>query len=301
VLRWSLAGGDVDDVVFAGDRVVTLQPGWGEVRINDMLTGDYVGGDTLDPQSTGNDRFARLVGIGTAADEAQLGQSGPPATFADPRVVQVSLQGKMWLENSRPAIVLGAAPPKEMVAFDGWLVTHDAGDPPDGPQHIRAFDVTAKNGSRELGTLPGSFVTFGACGFERVCVATRRGHRPTEITAFDVPTGRQVWHATSKVDGDLITSSGGRTVLATADGRLDLFDSDGQRTFTSQLPGGGWLDASTLLVTDPDGSGRLARLSIADRTLTPLGAAPSATLACASTSDRLVCATATTLTTWNMN
>ena len=311
--RWHRDGGDAENVVFAANKVLTMQPGSGEVVIGDISTGQTVGGSTLDAPSTGGDKYVRVLGTSTAADEARIGRSGPPANFADPGVVYISGNGYAWPDSAHvnhagaPVSVVRASP-QEMVVIDGWLVTHNAVD----PQHIQVTSTngpTSTNGATgpiggttpdELGTVPGRFVTFGACGSGRVCVVTQQGNRPTEITAFDLATKRQLWQTAGKVGGDQLSTAGGYTMLGTVDGRFDLFDPRGHRTFTSRLPGGGWLDPAHLLISDPEGSGRLARLTVADRKLTLLGSGPGDSLACASTAVRLVCVNASALTTYGV-
>jgi len=307
VQRWHLDGDNADDVVFAANKLLTLNSSSGGVTMYDISTRNLIGYSTLDAPSTGNDMYVRLLGTSTSADEVRIGRSGPPVNFADPRVVYISRNGRAWPDNAHlnhvgAGLPLVAAAPQDMVVIDGWLVTHNAVD----PQHLQVTNASAAtspisgNRSGELGPVPGQFVTFGACGSGRVCVVTQPPDRPTEITAFDLATNRQLWQAAGKVGGDRLSTAGGYTMLATADGRFDLFDPDGHRTFTSRLSGGGWLDSSHLLINDPDGSGRLARFKVADRKLTPLGSAPGGSLGCASTSTRLVCVTTTALTTWNV-
>lgn len=312
--RWGLDGDDADEVVFAGDRVVTVQTS-GEMRLNDSATGRLVGGATLDAPSTGNDQYVRVLGMGSASDEKRVGQSGPPSTFDDPRVILISRKGRVWVLNAHnggtprsvdpgPAALTG-----DIAAFDGLLYTRTAGDPATGRQRIRATDLVGNAGSWEVFWAVGTFVTLGPCGGRTVCVVTGQDGHPNKIRSLDSKYKLPLWGADSQVNGDRISTAGGHVMLATADGRFDLYDEPGlpavptgrsSPPFASELSGGGWLDSNNVLFVDPEGSGRLARMSLADHKVTVLGAAPRGTQGCASTGTRLVCVTPTALTTWNV-
>ncbi len=294
-------GGDVgeEDWVFAGDHVVSMVPPSGQASFTGVDGTGYSG-------FTGSDRsYARLLGWGTTADENWTSQSGPPAAFTDSRVVLVTLDGIADVLDARTGkrlrtVQLGSVSGKQMAVFDGTLFMVDPHDSPTGPQRLRLVDVSGGNaGAWETDPVAGSVVGMGQCGSVRVCLVTSVPGRKDQITAYDVRQRRVAWQATTDVTGAGQLSAANGHTLVTGTGGFDLYDPDGRRIVTGSTAFHGvWLDPRQLLVMHPDGV--LARQPIADRPPKPIGRAPAGTLGCTSTSTRLVCVTATTVTTWDV-
>lgn len=289
-----------EDWVFAGDQMVTMEPPSGQIAFAGVGATGYRG------ITSGNPAYTRVLGWGTTADEQRIGQSGPPAAFADPRVVLVTLDGIADVFDARTGnrlrrVSLGLAPGKQMAVFDGTLFMIDTRDSPAGPLRMRFVDLSGgKAGAWEAAPVPGALVAMGACGPARVCLVTSAPGRKNQITAFDVRQRRVAWQATTDVTGPgRLSAANGRT-LVTGAGGFDLYDPDGRRIATGAPAFHDvWLDPQQLLVMHPEGV--LARLPIGAREPKPIGRAPAGTLGCTSTSTRLACVTATAVTTWDLS
>jgi outer membrane protein assembly factor BamB len=291
---WGLSGDDAESVVFAGDHVATVQGG--RASIFDVASGS--GG----PVSGSAHKYVRALGWQTTADEQRVSQFGQPAAFADPRVVLVDQAGHAEVRDTRTGATLrtvsiGSAPTDDMAVFDGLLFLQDGGD-----SHIRVVDLTgAGSPTWELGTAGGTVFALAPCGSGRVCAISQASGQADSVVAFDVRRRQQLWQTAGDVSGGWQLSSAGGRILAWGLHGFDFYDTDGRRVLSGSAPFSGvWLGPESLLMMDPDGSGRLARWSATRGTLEPLGAAPADTQACASTATRWVCLTKTTLTTWNV-
>lgn len=174
-MKWNLAVDDLDDVIVAGDRVISLQRSTGEVRINDVATGKLKGRD--------DDRNVRVLGWGTPADDdrVDLSSSSAPVVFADSRVVIVDSAGNAKVRDTETGgllrnVSLGSAPGAAVRVYDGLLFTNRPGDPltaTAGQVHLRAADLTGSGGgSWTVGTVPGGADAdrFAPCGTGRFCV-----------------------------------------------------------------------------------------------------------------------------------
>lgn len=252
------------------------------------------------------DRPLRTLAVPNPADEEQIDRAGPRPSSADGRVVTVTVGGQVEVRQSargdvikRTSIPAGSG--DTMVAYDTILFSHDEADDDGGPHHIRATDLDAGLGSHMIGTVSGEFVAMGSCGPGRVCVKTVPGSAsPGLLTAFDAYGRRKLWQAKSTYGGEEISSARGYTMLSSWGGSTELFDKDGRQVFTATLVAG-WLDAGTLLIIAPDGTGRWARWSIADRKLHPIGPPPQETDGfCASTSSVVACPTPDGLRLWRV-
>ncbi|MEV6848396.1 hypothetical protein [Actinoplanes sp. NPDC051411] len=287
-----------EDWVFAGDQMVTMQPS-GQIFFSGVAGEGYNGYTSGDPL------YARLLGWGTTADEKTVSQSGPSAAFTDSRVVLVTVDGTADVFDARRGkklrtVRLGLVSGKQMAVFDGVLSMVDPHDSPTGPQRLRFVDVSGGNGGAwETAPIPGAVVAMSGCGPGRVCAVTSVAGRKDQITAFDVRQRRVAWQATTEVTGAAQLSVANGRALVAGTGGFDLYDPDGRRTVTGSTAFHGvWLDPQQLLVERPEGV--LARLPIGDREPTPIGRVPAGTRSCASTSTRLVCLAATTVTTWEV-
>ena len=252
------------------------------------------------------DRPLRTLGMTVAADEERIDRSGPRADLTDGRVVVVTVAGKVQVRDAATgAVTRNTSVPvgsgDTMAAYRGWLFSHDEADDNGGPYHLRATDLTGNTGSAVIAAVPGRFITLAGCGPNRVCVITVR--KPdgagTVLTALDAAQRRLLWETASKYGGDQISTARGYTMLHAPDGGYELFDAKGTRIFTADLSTG-WLDAGTLLIYAPDGTGRWARWSIADRKLRPIGPPPEQTGNCASTTNLVICPTPNGLTIWRV-
>jgi hypothetical protein len=305
----ALAGDDDDlggsdqgkeDWVFAGDQMVTIDPTGGQVLFNGVAGAGYSG------YTSGNTAYTRLLGWGTTTDEKSVSQSGRSAAFTDSRVALLTVDGTADVFDAGTGkklrtVRLGLVTGKQMAVFDGTLSMVDPHDSPTGPQRLRFVDLSGGNGGAwETAPMPGAVVAMSECGPVRVCVVTSAAGRKDLITAFDVRQRRVAWQATTEVTGAAqLSAANGRTLVA-GTGGFDLYDPDGGRIATgSSAFHGVWLDPQQLLVMHPDGV--LARLPIGDREPKPIGRAPTGTLGCTSTSTRLTCVAATTVTTWDVS
>jgi outer membrane protein assembly factor BamB len=240
-----------------------------------------------------------------AADEERIDYGGERADLTDGRVVVVTVAGKVQVRDSatgalRREATVPVGSGDTMVAYAGWLFTHDEADDNGGPHHIRATDLTGTAGSTVLGAVPSHFLSMAGCGPNRICVVTTReaNGSGTVLTALDAAKGRPVWKATSKYAGTEVISARGRTWLSAPDGGDELYDAGGKLIFDATLSAG-WLDAGTLMIYAPDGTGRWSRWSVADRKLTPLGAPPGGQIGfCASTTSLVICPMENVLTIW---
>jgi len=313
--RWQLTG---DNWVITGDRVTVLQARTGKISFHDAATGHDLGGTTVEGSQPGREDSPRLLGWATTADEQRLNQEGPPSWFADPRVVVVDKEGTANVWDTRTAtrvrdVVIGSGPTQGMAVADGQLFMNrpgDAGDAPvTGTQHLRAVSLTGDGGIWDAGTVPGALEDVGPCGSGRFCVITTPAAARSLVTAFDVRQRRRIWQAGGPTTGSGLSSAGGVTAASFGPGRFALYDAAGQPMLAGTegvLSAGApqvvslWLDPGDLLVMDRDGSGRVARWSVADRKLTPLGTPATRLEACTSTAIRWACVHAGTLTTWNV-
>ena len=308
---WQKENDDAQQLVYSDRMLIQVTPGrqavgfdWatGRQRWSEPLGGDGAGGGS-EP--------VRALGLTTPADEERVNQAGPPPDFTDSRFVLVTAAGVAQLRDVdtgrlrrsvpvTPASLSGAT----MVAYGGWLFSHDEQDDAPGELHIRATDLTGDGGSRVIGVLPGrlrTLRTLGGCGPDRVCVVTQAesGDKQTVVTAIDARTARRVWQTPAQ-GGDQLSSAHGRTMLTAAEGGYQLFDAAGHSIFDSVLTGG-WLDAGTLLVAAPDGTARLSRWPVTTKRLHPLQAPLPMTIGnCTSTADRLACVTPAGLQLWKV-
>lgn len=196
---------------------------------------------------------------------------------------------------------------KTVVAYDGWLYTHDEADGSPGPLHIRATDLAGDAGTAVIEELPGRLLTLGACGAARVCVSTQAfrntsaDRRINTLTALDARKRRVIWQRNTMLDGDQMSLGRGSLLVTSTMGGFELYGPSGKLLHQSTLTGG-WLDGRALLVAAPDGTGRLARLSAVDGGLLPYAGHISEFAGdCASTSKRLACANETTLRIWRLD
>jgi hypothetical protein len=235
-----------------------------------------------------------------------MSQSGPSAAFTDSRVVMVTLDGAATVVDARTGknlrtVQLGLNTSRQMAVFDGTLVMTDPHDSPTGPQRLRFVDLSGGNGGAwETDPIPGVVVATSECGAGRICAVTSAEGKKDQITAFDVRQRRVAWRDTTDVTGAAqLSASNGRALVA-GTGGFDLYDPDGHRIAAGATAFHGvWLDPQQLLVQHP--AGVLARLPIGGGEPKPIGRTPAGTLGCTSTSTRLVCATATAVTTWNIS
>jgi hypothetical protein len=254
-----------------------------------------------------DDRPLRTLGMRVAADEERIDYGGENASLILGLSVVITVAGKVEVRYPDTGEVIRHATVPvgsgdTMVAYGGWLFTHDEADDNGGPQHIRATDLTGNAGTAIIGTVPGHFLSMAGCGPNRVCVVTTQHADGSEtvLTAFDAAKRKQVWKATSKYGGTEILSARGRTWLSAVDGGDELFDAKGKRIFDATLSAG-WLDAETLLIYAPDGTGRWARWSVADQKLTPIGPPPGGRMGfCASTTSLLICPQEKVLKIWRV-
>ncbi|MFD0520436.1 outer membrane protein assembly factor BamB family protein [Paractinoplanes durhamensis] len=280
-----------DSVVFTHRMLVRSSRSDGAVEGLDWRTGER---RWVVPME--DDRPARTIGMRTAADEERIDRAGARPDLTDGRVVVITVAGKVRVLDAATGTAGAAASVPvgsgdTMVAYEGRLFSHDEADDNGGPHHIRATDLTGVGGSAILGTVPDRFLSMAGCGPDRVCVVTARKPRysSTVLTAFDAAKRKLLWEAPDEFGGSEISSARGRVWLDAADGPAALYDTDGTQILTATLSAG-WLDAGTLLIYAPDGTGRWSRWSIANRKITPLGAPPGKMLGfCASTSSRLAC------------
>src|SRR6185312_4945217 len=94
----------------------------------------------------------RLLGMTVAADEERIDRSGPRADLTDGRFVVITVGGGVELRYSWNGDVtrftaLPAGTGHTMVAYGGWLFSHDEADDSGGPIHIRATGVAAQTES----------------------------------------------------------------------------------------------------------------------------------------------------------
>ena len=298
---WHSDATEDESFVFADEMLVRSSRESGVVEGFDWRTGSrrWQVDQRADPP-------LRTLGMTVAADEERIDWSGPRADLSDGRFVVVTVAGEVQLRYAWNGDVtrFTSLPPgtgDTMAAYGGWLFSHDEADDSGGPYRIRATGLAGDGGSTIVGTVPGRFVTLAGCGPNRVCVITvpKAGGGGTVITAFDVAKHRQLWQEASKYGGDQIATARGYTMLSAADGGYELFDAKGARIFSADLSTG-WLDAGTLLIYAPDGTGRWSRWSIADRKITPLGKPPGEHFFCASTSSLVACPTPNGLTIWRV-
>jgi outer membrane protein assembly factor BamB len=292
---WHLDSEDSDSLVFADRMLIRLS------ATTHVIEGlDWTTGKQRWTMPASGDRPVRALGMAVPADDKRIGRSGPPADFSDGRFVVITEAGAAQVRDVatgalRRTVPVSPVSGAKMVAYDGWLYSHDSADDSPGPQHIRATDLVGGGGTSVVQTLPGDLVTLAACGPMRVCAVTQpargseAGAQTTTISSVDVRKRRLAWKASSKYGGDLISSAGGRTLLSAVDGGYEFFDAAGRRQFDSALTAG-WLDAATLMLVAPDGTGRLARWAAATGRMTPFSSHVGDTNGnCASTSNRLVC------------
>jgi len=303
-LRWSFTG---DDWVLTADRVTTLEAATGKIRFHDATNGHDLGGTTVGSAVAGRDDNPRVLGWATAADERWVSQGGRPAWFSDPHVVVVDRDGTANVWDTRTAtrvrdLAIGSAPTPGMAVADGRLFMNRPGDAVDAPvtgsQHLRVVSVAGDGGTWDAGTVPGALTDLGPCGPDRFCAVTTSRENRFRVTAFDVRQRRQVWQAADDTTGSSLSTAGGRTLTTSGPGSIALYDAEGRPVFAGKH--GVWLDPQHLLVNDPDRSGRVARWSIADRKMTPLGTPADDLQTCTSTGTRWVCVHSGTLTTWNV-
>ncbi|GIF18571.1 outer membrane protein assembly factor BamB [Actinoplanes tereljensis] len=291
-----------DSVVFTDQMLVRSSRSEGLVEGLDWRTGEQRWRVLLQ-----DDRPARTIGMRVAADEERIDRAGPRPDLTDGRVVVVTVAGQVQVRQAGTGELLAnAAVPvgsgNTMVAYEGRLFSHDEADDNGGPHHIRATDLTGSGASAIVGTVPDRFLTMAGCGPNRICVVTARkpNYKTTVLTAFDAAKRKKLWETASQYGGDQLSSARGRTMLSALDGGDEMFDANGTRIFTATLTNG-WLDAGTLMMVAPDGTGRWSRLSIADQKLTPLGPSPGEQLGfCASTSTLLACPAEAGLRIWRV-
>ena len=298
---WQSDATDDESLVFTHMRLVRSSRQKGVVEGYDWRTGarSWRLDMSVDPP-------LRLLGMTVGADEERIDRSGPRADLTDGRFVVITVGGEVQLRYSWNGDVtrFDALPPRTggtMAAYGGWLFSHDEADDNGGPYRIRATGLAGETGTTIVGTVTGRFVTLAGCGPNRVCVVTapKAGRGETAVTAFDVVKHRRLWEATSKYGGDQIATARGYTMLSAADGGYELFDLKGARIFASDLSTG-WLDAATLLIYAPDGTGRWSLWSIYDRKLTPLGKPPGEHFFCTSTKRLVACPTPDGLKIWRV-
>ncbi|GIM89539.1 outer membrane protein assembly factor BamB family protein [Paractinoplanes toevensis] len=291
-----------DSVVFTDQMLVRSSRSEGLVEGLDWRTGAQRWRILLE-----DDRPARTIGMRVAADEERIDRAGPRPDLTDGRVVVVTVAGQVQVrEAGTGQLTLTTSVPvgsgNTMVAYGGRLFSHDEADDNGGPHHIRATDLTAGGASAVIGTVADRFLDMDGCGPNRICVVSARkpNFTGTVLTAFDAAERKMLWASASQYGGTRIASARGRTTLSAPEGGDEMFDADGTRIFTATLTNG-WLDAGTLIIVAPDGTGRWARWSIADRKLTPLGPPPNEQLGfCASTSTLLACPGQSGLRIWRV-
>ncbi len=297
---WSKQAAADDSVVFSANALVHVTAATGGV---DGF--DWVSGDSIWSRATG-DPIVRAIGMATLADEAKYNRSGPSPTFSDGRVVLLTRDAAEVRDAAtgvlRRLVPVAAESGETAVAYDGWLVTHDEADDHPGPQTIRVTELVGSARTAVVPEkLPGRFLAMSPCGKDRVCVLTQTlpaspASPPiTRLTAIDVRKRQTLWQRDSTYGADEISSAGGATLITSETGGApEIFDADGKLRYQATLSGD-WLDGRSLLVTAPDGTGRLAKLSTGNYRLTPyarhIGHFGGY---CASTSTRLVCADETT-------
>ncbi|MET0520663.1 MAG: PQQ-binding-like beta-propeller repeat protein [Jiangellaceae bacterium] len=296
---WSREVEAADTLVFAADMLVQLTARTGRVDGYDWVSGAARWSRTEGAPVT------RAVGMAIPDDEAKTNRAGPPLTFSDGRIVLLTgdtAEVRNAATGDLQRTVPMSAPTRgTAVAYDGWLFTHDEADDSPGPQSIRAIDLAGSNStSIVLEKLPGRFVAMNACGINRVCVITVT-EQVRKVTAIDARKRQVLWQRDSSLSGDELSSASGATLVTSETGSVELFNASGELQFKSTMIGG-WLDARSLLVVMPDGTGRLARLVTTDARLSPYDRHISdVDGSCTSTAQRLVCAGRTSgLRTWKL-
>jgi hypothetical protein len=196
----------------------------------------------------------------------------------------------------KQSVPVAAVSGDTVAAYDGWLFTHDEADNSPGPQHIRATDLITGT-TRVVAELPGAFLALNACGKDRVCVLTQtqpanaNAAPVTKLTSIDVRRPEVLWQRDSTYGAGAISSTGGATMVVTETGGApEVFDASGKLRYRAPLSGQ-WLDGKSLLVAMPDGTGRLARLSVGTYKLTPYAKLLTdfGIKSCTSNSTRLAC------------
>lgn len=257
--------------------------------------------------ASGTQRWAagkamRILPVTSVTDQEQIDWSGLPPTFTGDQFVAVTDRGRAEVREvttgrMRSSVGVRPGSGETMVAYNGYLYTHDEADDSDGPVRVRS---TKLDGDSSVladdipHTLPGRLVAMTGCGNRSaVCVITRDGPKTT-ITAVnpDMPAPMMDWQTTIEDEANHITSARGRTLLS--DGPMDrpvhMLDDRGApvlRTAASIM----WLDAGTVAVVAPDGSGRLTRYTAGGADAAVLGTLPAEMggASCVSYSARLAC------------
>ena len=283
---WQSTTGGADELIFTRSALVRMASTSGLVEARDWVTG----AQRWAAEPAG-DRPVKATGMATPADEARITGDDPPVVFGDDRVVLITNSGAIQVRDAgsgelRRALPRIPAADGNLVGYDGWLYTHDETEKASGPQNVRLTDLTGTAGSRAVPVPAGAFGTLGPCGTDRVCVITRPAVGMSQVTAVDVRAHRVAWTAPDQWGAERLASANGWTLVGPAS---LVLDPAGRIRYSSNL-NASWLDARTLLVIAPDGTGRPAKLSTTDGKLTPIGASVAELAGnCTSTSDRLVC------------
>jgi hypothetical protein len=273
------------ELVFAEGMLIRLDSTTGLTEGLDWATGER----RWSLPSTG-DRPVTVTGMATPADEARMTGQEPPQVFGDGRFVLVTKGGAVQVRDVASGSLRRTVPHvpdagDAVVAYAGWLYSHDVAGRTEGPQRVRLTDLTGDAGSRAVSVPAGSFVALGACGADRACVITQAG-TVSKVTAVDVRAHRVAWTTVDKWGGEGLSSANGWILV---NGASLVLDRAGRTVYSSDL-NTIWLDGKTLLVIAPDGSGRPAKLSTTNGKLTPIGASVAELNGnCTSTTDRLVC------------
>jgi hypothetical protein len=306
VALWSREVEAADSLVFTADTLVQLTARSG--RVDGF---DWVSGGSRWSRTQG-EKVTRALGMAVSDDEKKYNMSGPSPTFIDGRIVLLT-SGAAEVRDAATGDLRRSVPlparGETVVAYDGWLFTRDATDIGSGVHRIRAttLDETSYT-STVLAELPGAFVTMNACGMDQVCVLTQT--RPgsasdqqiTKLTAIGVRERRVLWQRDSSYGASEISAAGGAALLTDENGSApEIFGLGGGHRHEPPL-GGRWLDWKSLLVTMPDGTGRLAKMSAQNADLKPYAKlAAEFGGSCASSSTRIACVDpAGTLKVWQL-
>nr|WP_296069839.1 PQQ-binding-like beta-propeller repeat protein [uncultured Actinoplanes sp.] len=281
---WQATIPDEDSLVYSGRMLVRLSPA--DHRVIGL---DYASGAQRWSVPVG---AVRILGMRIPVDEELADQSGLPAVYADPRFVVITTDQSAQVRDVRTGRLERSVPVwpgsgAAMVAYDGFLFSHDEADDSSGPVQLRATDLYGQLGTDRAAPIPGRLVTMNACGRQRVCVITQAGSRTT-VTAVDARTRQRAWQSSAVPGADHLTSARGRTIVGNGIFTPSaVFDTDG-RPLLGTGEAVSWLDPDTLAVRAR--TGKLVRYVASTGVRTTLGTLPMGMQdPCVSSGARLAC------------
>ena len=284
---WSLSVGPQEQLISTGPVLLRWSATTGETDGYDWATGTKRWS-----MPAAADPMVRTVGMRTAGDPAR-------DSFGD-TLVQVTRSGRIKVLDAgtgqvvRTALMPAPAADAQLTAIDGWLYNDE---PATGVGYrVRATDLRSANGASTVVMNAGSGHRFGGldvCGPNRVCVLDLHDN-DNSVTAVDIATQQTRWQTPAPADAASI-SSRAETMLVGGGRTTTLLNAAGREVFRTTDTQVDWLTDDRLLSMPALAAGPVTTVRTTNGRATTIGRVPAHIGPCQHTSDRLICATTTSL------